>query len=159
MSTSLSISLFFLVLAFTTNSNAFHPNMKISNTFGAGDGNQLHEHMLSASRELVPAHESSEHQDTLYPQRIKPQDPRCDGIRKLLIEEEPPVKGPPKKGKKPKPPGRAPWWKRRPPSPCMPKWGRKKSPPRLGLGWPPVWPPLTPVRALRTRLQDPPLLS
>lgn len=147
MRTSLSIPLLFflVIITFTTYSLA----VAISSTLGTDDENQRQELILSASEGLVPAHESSELQDGIYPQRVKPHDPKCDGIHSLLIVEEPPEKGPPpKKGKKTKPPGAAPWWKRRPKRPqfpCLPKKGRKKSPPRLAPGWPSAWPPLEPV--------------
>ncbi|KAK4427785.1 hypothetical protein Salat_1547500 [Sesamum alatum] len=146
MSTSLPIPLlFFLLLAFTTCSLA----VKISSTLGPDNDNQRQEVMLSASQGLVPGQESSERRDGIYPQRVKPQDPKCDGTHRLLIVEEPPETGPSrKKGKKTKPPSAAPWWKRRPKRPqfpCLPKKGRKKSPPRLAPGWPSAWPPLEPV--------------
>lgn len=126
MGTSFSASFFFLLLAFAAYCDA---NIKTLNTLLAtGDEDQ---------------------------KQVKQPDPGCDGSRGMLIVEEPPEKGPPlKPGKKPKPPGGVPWWKRRPLSPCLPKWKRKKSPPRPahpGRGWPPVWPPLTPLNALKAK--------
>lgn len=159
MSTSLSISIFFLILTFTTYSNAFRPNIKISNVFGTGDENQRQELMESAPQDQVPTHGSSEHQDSSYQKQVKPHDhPRCDGIHRILVEKEPPKVGlgplPTRNhGKKPKP---TRWSKWKPRFPCMPKRGRKKSPPRPGPWWPPVWPPLTPVT---TKIQTSPLVS
>ncbi|GFQ00706.1 hypothetical protein PHJA_002214500 [Phtheirospermum japonicum] len=136
MNASFSAAFLFLVLAFANYTNAVHPNTDISNTFSTVIKDEL---------------ESNEHRDALFHTRAGPPGP---GFRKLLKEEEP--TSPPEKGKKPK----APWWKRKPNSPCIPKRKPKPKspkPPRHHPGgrFPPAWPPLTPLRAFRTRLQEP----
>ncbi|PIN10157.1 hypothetical protein CDL12_17257 [Handroanthus impetiginosus] len=132
MINSESTSFLFLVLVFTDYSNALH----------------------SASQKLVTGQESSEHH------RVKPYDVGCGGIRRLLVDKDSKGKEHPPQGKKKPKPLHCPNWKWKLNSPCLPKWGRKKTPPRPGPWWPPFWPPFVPVtaRALRAKIQEPTLI-